>query len=235
MKANMLIETLGRIIKVEALTSIDYNIIPNTLVMENSEPFPGYFGHNMPKDLAPRSIFLITSKKYKDTKLRRIVAEIKAENNQPCDITTGSIRIYNNKYYCLRANGLSCFENIPGLQNALSDKGVRFAKKKKIHAPGRIILNKYFKLEITEQGLYKNLLQPEQYFIPVPRKLKWKEFYDISMNIKNNIDNKLFDAALGYMLRENSIVDFVRIYDKDQSPERMLKIRDMYMSEIQRL
>lgn len=235
MKLQETIETLGRIIKVETLSSIDYNILPNTLVMENSEPFPGYFGHDIPKDSVPRSIFIITDKKYNRVTLSRIIGELKKETGFACDATTGFIRIYTKKYHCIRLNGLSCFDHIARIQALLKDSGIKFAKSKKIHESGRIVLNKYFKIIEVDDGLFKNLVQTEQYFIMIPRKLKWNQFYDITMKIKHNIDNKIFDAAIGYMYRENMIMDFIRIYDKDQSPERMKKIRDMYLHEINRL
>lgn len=235
MKPKVIIETLGRIIKVETLTSIDSNIIPKTMVLETSEPFPGYFGHNFPKDSAPRSIFLVTNKKYKGIKLKRILIAIQKESGQQCDLVDGSIKIFAKKYYCLRLKGLYCFDQIPRIQRMLIDHGIKFARAKKIEAPGKIVINKNFKLEEIEEGMYKNLDQEEQYFIVIPIKLKWKEFYDITMKIKQNIDNKIFDAAIGFMHRENNIVDFIRIFDKDQAPERMKKIQEMYLNEVNRI
>jgi len=235
MKPQETIETLGRIIKEETLSSIDYNIMPNTLVLENSEPFPGYFGHNIPNDSVPRSIFIITDKKYNRVALSRTIGKLKKETGFSCDATTGYIRIYTKKYHCIRLIGLSCFDHIARIQSLLKDKGIKFARAKKIHESGRIVLNKYFKIAEADEGIFKNLVQTEQYFIMVPMKLEWKEFYDITMKIKHNIDNKIFDAAIGYMYRENMILDFVRIFDRDQSPERMKQIRDMYLHEIGRL
>lgn len=235
MKPQETIETMGRIVKVETLTSVNYNIMQNTMVLENSEPFPGYFGHDIPKDSVPRSIFIITDKKYKKEKLGRVISSLKKETGFNCDATAGTIKIYTKKYYCLRINGLSCFDHIPRIQSLLKDNGIKFARAKKIHDSGKIVLNKYFKVIEADDNIFKNLVQTEQYFITIPEKLKWKEFYDITMKIKQNIDNKMFDAALGFMYRENTIVDFVRIFDKDQSPERMRKIRDMYLHEVKRL
>lgn len=235
MKPQETIETMGRIVKVETLTSVSYNIMQNTMVLENSEPFPGYFGHNLPKDSVPRSIFVVMDKKYKKIKLRRIIAKIKRQTANTCDISCGSIKIYTNKYYCLRVNGLTCFDQIPKLQGLLLENDIKFMKAKKIHTSGKIILNKYFKVIEADDNIFKNLVQTEQYFITIPKKPKWKEFYDITMKIKQNIDNKIFDAALGFMYYGNTIVDFVRIFDKDQSPERMKQIRDMYLHEINRL
>ena len=235
MNPKTIIETVGRIIKLETLVSIDHNIMSNTLVLENNEPFPGYFGHNLPKDTAPRSIFIVLDKKYKEIKLKRIIKSMKKEDIQACDMISGSIKIYTNKYYCLRINNLSCFDQIPRIQSMLKDHGIKFTKAKKIHDKGKIILNKYFIMEEASPGLFKNLAQTEQYFIAIPRKIKWKQFYDITMKIKQNIDNKMFDAAMGFMLRENTIIDFVRIFDKDQSPERMKKIQEMYLHEVDRL
>ncbi len=230
-----IIETMGKIVKEETLTSVDYNILPKTMVLENSEPFPGYFGTRTPKDSVPRSIFLITAKKYKEDNLKRILAAIKKDLGHSCDITNGSIEIFSRKFDCLRLKGLTCFDHIPKIQNMLLDKGIKFECSKKINAKGRIVLHKYFKIEQSDEGLFKNLVQTDQYFIIIPLELEWTELCDITARIKQNIDNSLFDAAMGYMYRENSIVDFIRIFDKDHSPERMKKIRDMYLNEISRM
>jgi len=44
-------------------------------------------------------------------------------------------------------------------------------------------------------------------YIQIPALLKWKEFEKITVNMKRNIDDNTWDAALGTIYRKNCIVD----------------------------
>ena len=66
MATTRIIETMGSISKVEKLKTLDNNILENTLVLEEIEPFPGYHGANLPTGYNPRAIrFLLISTHYR--------------------------------------------------------------------------------------------------------------------------------------------------------------------------
>jgi hypothetical protein len=62
--------------------------------------------------------------------------------------------------------------------------------------------------------------------------LDWEEFKRITQLVKSNIENSLFDAALGYIWKIEGLQDIVRVYDKKNDLERIKTIRDRYLAEL---
>ena len=77
MATTRIIETMGSISKVEKLKTLDNNILENTLVLEEIEPFPGYHGANLPTGYNPRAIYLVNKKKHSTVKILRMTQEIR--------------------------------------------------------------------------------------------------------------------------------------------------------------
>ncbi len=96
MSGNKIIETLGSIAKVEKLETLDSNILENTLVLEEVEPFPGYHGANLPSGYNPTAVYLIIKKKHSSIKIIRITQEIRKYFKHDFDGTTANICINND-------------------------------------------------------------------------------------------------------------------------------------------
>ena len=67
MATTRIIETMGSISKVEKLETLDNNILENTLVLEEIEPFPAYHGANLPSGYNPTAVYLVIKKKLSNT------------------------------------------------------------------------------------------------------------------------------------------------------------------------
>jgi len=72
MDKNVIIQTIGGIAKEEDLFTLTNHVMPNTFVLENEVPYPGYHGKNLPTDPIPISVFLVTKEKYSTEKILRL-------------------------------------------------------------------------------------------------------------------------------------------------------------------
>ena len=71
-----IIETMGSIAKVEKLETLSVNILENTLVLKEIEPFPGYHGANLPSGYNPTAVYLVLKKKVSSVRIKRITQGI---------------------------------------------------------------------------------------------------------------------------------------------------------------
>jgi hypothetical protein len=225
-----IIETIGALAKEEKLICLSENIMPNTLVLETSEPFPGYHG-DVPTETPPVSVFLGTIKKYSTVRILRTANYIAKYFDCSFDADPGVICIGNNLYYCLRIRGLENYNLVGKLQENFHEEGIRFAKSKNINATAIIKIKKHFILERLEDGVYKDQEDDSMYYISIPKQVNWQVFAKITGSIKNNIDNANFDAALAVIYTKD-MLDVVRIYAKEISVDRLRLIKLKYAEEI---
>lgn len=229
-----LIETIGYISKTETVRSIDHNIIPNTLVIENVEPFPGYHGSNLPNDQPPLSIFLVTQKRYVFEDISRISTKVRKQLNENFNSVYGYLKIYNENYHSIRIMGLNSFEKIAAIQKEYEKEGIKFSNKKSINDCAIIKIQKTFILEEIEDGIYKDHDESDMTYLQIHRKISWNEFQKTTHHIKNNIEYSNFDAALGYIFRHSGIVDLIRIYSRNITHLQLKKLKNIYNEELKK-
>ena len=233
MADNRTIETLGSITKVEKLKTLESNIMENTLVLDEIEPFPGYHGVNLPTGYNPATVYLVTKKKLSTVRVLRMTQKIRKYIKDDFDGTPANICINNSIYECIRIRHIPGYDIIPSLQKAFLHEGVKFMKKKIISGEGIIEIKKHFILEECGDGVFKDLDDPLMYYVRIPMHLNWQMFFEITTSIKRNIDDLSFDAALGAIyLRE--ITDVVRIFAKELSIEELVNIRNLYLEELKK-
>ena len=119
------------------------------------------------------------------------------------------------------------------IQKWFIDEGILFMKIKNINAPALINLKKLFILEKIKNNIYKDLEDEHMYYIEIPREISWSLFKKITSSVTNNIDNSNFDAARVYIYL-NGITDFVRIYTKNPSLNRLEDIQNRYNFEMKK-
>lgn len=233
MADNKIIQTLGSIAKVEKLETLDNDILENTLVLEEVEPFPGYHGANLPSGYNPTAVYLIIKKKYSSIKIMRITQEIRKYYKHGFDGTAANICINNDIYNAIRIRNMEDIKMLPELQKNYMYEGVKYLKKKSIKGEGIIELKKHFELEALGEGIYKDLEDPLMYYLRIPRHLSWQIFLEITTSIKHNLDNLNFDAALGSIYLKD-IIDVVRIFAKDMGLADLSIIRQQYVDELRK-
>lgn len=232
-----MIETIGYITKEEQMVSLEHDIIPNTLVIETRQPFPGYHGKDLPGELStkvPEFVFFVTKQKYTTENIARITQNIRKYFKEDIDVARAEINVFNTKLPGIRIKHCKDLSKIAELQSCYKGEDIKFAKKKKVDTIGLIKIQKYLMLEEIGEGIYKDLEEESTHYLQIPLELKWPQFKSITFKIKNNMDDSNFDAAQGMFYRKGRIVDFVRIYDKSASKERLEDIKNRYLKEISR-
>lgn len=228
---NKIIETIGSISKVEKLETLNNNILENTLVLEEIEPFPGYHGANLPTGYNPTAVYLVLSKKVSTVRIMRITQNIRKYFKPVFDSTVARICINNDVFNCIRLRNLDSYAIIPELQKNYLHEGLKFLKKREIHGDGIIEVKKHFELEKLEDGIYKDLEDPLMYYLQIPDHLNWSVFLEITTSIRHNLDDLSFDAALGAIYMKE-ITEVVRIFARDMGVPDLQKIRQRYIEEL---
>lgn len=233
--ARHLIEVCGYVIKEETLATLENNILPHSWVLESLRPFPGYHGENLPDTSDPRSLFLMVHNGYTFEELARMVQTIYQRCTYTFNACEGTIYFHPYTYHCIRLKYLSSFEFIPQLQEFFEQQGVKFMKKRDVEQEGIIQIHKNFLVqEEQESGIYRDIYNPVKSYIELPEKVEWSDFKRYTHHIKNNLIDNNFDAALGVFFRKKGIVDVVRIYDSDQSLEKLQTLKAYYQEEIRK-
>jgi hypothetical protein len=230
---NRIIETMGYITKVEKLETLNNNILENTLVLEETEPFPGYHGANLPTGYNPTAVYLILRKKTSTVKIMRHTQHIHKYFKPAFDGTAAQVSMNNDLLHCIRLRYLVDYASVPDIQKCYMHEGLAFMKKKKMHGDGVIEIKKHFELQDMEEGIYKDLEDPLMYYLQIPAHLNWSVFLEITTSIKHNLDNLSFDAALGAIYLKE-ITEVVRIFAGDMGLEDLKKIRERYVEELRK-
>ena len=224
---------MGSIIKVEELKTLDSNILENTLVLEEIEPFPGYHGANLPTGYNPSTVYIALKKKLSTIKILRLTQQIKKYFRHEFNGTPANICINNETFNCIRIRNIENYHIIPDLQKSYLYEGVKFLKKKNVSGEAIIEITKHFDLQEMGEGIYKDLEDPLMYYIKIPVHFHWQMFYEMTLSIRRNLDDLRFDAALG-VLHLKEITDVVRLFSRDMSIDDLRKIRSMYTEELKK-
>lgn len=227
-----MLETLGSIEKKEMLGPVGYK----QLVLEAFEPFPGYHGTTVPDKDTPQSLFAITRSKYTEEKLIRVTQKIKADHKLDFDATPGMVTLYNMLNPCIRFKDITTYDSVPGILKSYEDEGIEFMSNRKIEPfTGIIKVKKYFLLAVVSDSMFKDAESPYMFYFPIPMQLRFNQFEKITVELKQNLEDSNFDAALGTIYRKTGLVDLIRIYDEKCTPERLEYIRLKYLQAIEKL
>ncbi len=223
-------ESFGTVAKEEHVKSVEHNILPNSSVLENLEPYPGYHGENLPTDQRPDTFFLLTTEEYSSEKIFRISDDIRTYTGYCFNGSPARICIGNDTYFAIRIRNLESYAPLEELQKCYLDTGIHFLKKKKIDNIALIELKKIFSLEWLNEDILKDK-DGVMHYLKLPKQLSWGRFRNITRFVKNNLDDANFDVAL-VVIYANIVHDLVRIYDEKSQIERLESIRQKYLEGI---
>ncbi len=229
MESSTILEIRGLIVKEERVKSLESNFLEDSLVLENSDAFPGYFGKNLPDANQPRSLFIILAKSYDEIFLARTIMKIGSKMHFKCYGSYGDITFNGKVFHCIRIKNLDCFPSVINIQRTVTDAGIGIMKYQKVDTSAIIRIHKSFLIKQISNGVYKDLFEPDRYYISIPYPPAWDDFKKITKLVKSNIENNLFDAALGFFWRIDGITDMIRIYDKKSNAGRIKTIRNKYL------
>ena len=228
------IETIGSITKMENLQSLEEEVLENTLVLRNIDPFPGYQTSNeqIEETGKPVSVFIILRYRYAPEKINKLNRELIHNRYTPCYPSFGEIITRDSIFPCIRLKGVENNALIPSIQDYFVKNDIQLMTFRKLEGPGRIKIFKTFRLLELIDGLYRDLNDGEKFYIRTPQPLNWKRFEYISRKIRYNLKNPNFDSALGVIYRFCGPEDVIRIYDHDKSMERALELKKLFTKEI---
>jgi hypothetical protein len=234
MERNDVIETIGSITKIENLRSLEYDILANSLVLKNIDPFPGYSTNNNKLSIAkkPVSIFIILKQQYDPSKINNILKKLPSDMVTKFCPSYGDIITHEAIYSCIRLKGIEHDSLVPAFQQHFVKKDLKLMDYKKTDGLARIKIFKSFRIIKIAEGLYRDLTETEKVYIRIPFSLGWKQFDNITKKSKHNLPNNNFDAATGIIYRFCGPEDVIRVYDQIKTIERALEIKKMYFKEI---
>ncbi len=225
------INATGTITKEEELINIEHSVMPGTLVLESSRPYPGYHGDNVPETITPHDIYLVTKIKYDPEDILRKAKKIKGLLRDRFDTSFGEAEISNRTYHFIRLKNLDCFDCIDRIQKAFTEEGIAFCKTKNVRVEALIRIQRLFSFVKISDHLFVNRDNPFVWYFEIPCKPDWDFFKKITHYIRGNIDKYSFDAAIGAVYLEE-IHDLVRIFGKDLTIEQLEFIREKYLYEL---
>ena len=89
--------------------------------------------------------------------------------------------------------------------------------------------------EMPNPGFYLDHEEPDMCYLQIPNHISWDAFAKITLDMKRNIEDNKFDAALAVIFRRNCVIDCVRIYDHQIDLSKISIIKDRYLKEIKKL
>lgn len=231
-------ESIGTIVKKEKLATFYPGYKCRCLVLESIEPFPGYYCMiDYQFEQRPLLLYLVIkdTREYDPDHVVRATMAIKNSSSLVFDAAPSDISLFNRNYHAIRLD-IPNISQLPEIVTAFEGQGLVLHKHIDVKPYDSLIrIRRYFKIEKEADNLYHDLVHIENHYVILPKMLTWEEFEPITYHIKHNIDFSTFDAALGFVFNETSIVDFVRVYVKNPKLEDLLKIRDMYLREVSRM
>jgi hypothetical protein len=232
MDHKILLETIGTIEKKEMLGPAGFK----ELVLEAFEPFPGYEGKTKTDQDKPNCLFAITRSKYTEEKIIRVIQKVKNDYNYSFDATPGMVTLYNMLNPCVRFKDLKSYDEVPAILKAFEADGIEFMSNRNVEPfVGIIKVKKYFLVEVLSDYLYKAVDEPQIYYFTIPVQLRFSQFEKMTADVKQNLQNANFDAALGTIFRKTGLIDIIRIFDENCSQEKIDVIRNKYLEAIKHL
>ncbi|MFW5645291.1 MAG: hypothetical protein ACOCZL_05210 [Bacteroidota bacterium] len=236
MENTMRIQTIGGITKEEILFTLTTNVMPNTFVVENDEPYPGYHGKNLPGGTNPFSVFFMTRERHSTENVLRLNQKIKKYFDYPFDAVTGIICLNNENLPCIRVRGMDTYDYIGELQRCFFSEGVKFLKKRNIKQQAVITLKKIFDIEPIDNRIFKDHDEPSTFYIQIAKQLSFEQFRKLNINVRANVDKDKanFDAALAAIYAKD-VIDAIRIFAKDIDMDKLKLILSAYEEELKKM
>lgn len=229
------IRSIGVISKKEDLVPVERLSDCKFMILESAAPFPGYHGTTLPEKEEPDALYLVLKRAYNDDKIIRVVMNLRKTFPYAFDGAPGSITMGTGTAHVIRLKKLS-YTQVPELAEELRAHGIEFRKRKKLPQFNALIkVRKFFAMKEAVEGIYQDLNEKRFSYLKIPCSLRWNTFERITMEIKYNIRDNVFDAAIGHVYEEEGLFDFVRIFDKNFRLGKLAFIREKYLEQMARL
>ncbi len=235
-----MIESLGFVVKKETLSLLESEFKFNELILEDLDPYPGFYDHfHIPlneDEKKPRSIFaLIKEISFEQMDdFIRMTSNIKKNFEPAFDAVMGRLNFQNSLATCIRIY-MDDYSALPHLIELYKQRGIQFLPTRSVKPYNTMInIRKYMVLEQIVPMIYRDTELKDTYYFVVDKYVTWPKFETISVNIRNNNNHKVYDAAQAGYYNVNGIVEMVRIYDQKATLDNLLYLKEKYDIEIER-
>jgi len=230
-----IIDTFGYILKENHFEQLSSSYIPKTIVVRDLNPFPGYYGKNLPlSDCSPGHIYFITKKNYNWEDITLISDKIKKYIHFPFIYNNSIIKGDTKTFNAIRIKNLETCEQVEKLQRAYEAEGIKFKRGNSFPELGLTKIKKFFILNQLSENIYHDEEDSNLYYITVPKKTSWELFKHITLQTKSNLNTINFDAAEAVMYYRNGMINTVRLYSENPQLEELKTIRNKYIEMIKR-
>lgn len=240
METSEMLTSLGYVLKREKLASLASNYTYNELILEDLDPYPGFYDHFFVPanegEKRPRSIFLIIKEMdvCKEDSFIRMTMHVKREHKVDFDAAMAIIQLFNKPTPSIRVF-MDDYDQLPELLAHYKKAGMNFQGRKELKPFQSLIeVRKFFELKCMEQDIYMDLDQSDTYYLRMPAYLGWDDFEQATISIRNNMNHKLYDAAQAAIYEKSGLVDLVRIYDRKADIDSLRLLKQKYLAEFSR-
>ena len=226
-------ELIGKIIIEENISPIERNKVNNTLVMHIPNPLASYYSRFTEVN-RPNSIVLITKNPVSFERILRATKIINEAENMKIDGAKCEISIGNRKYGGIRIKGIERYTDIEKIQEYYKKEGFDFKKSERINneANALIRVNKFFKLNEIEEGIFQSPNNKDRFYIEIPKDINWNKFRDLTFDIKNNVSVTNYDIAKGIFYKNDGITDMLRVIKPSITFEMVKEIQQKYFDRL---
>ncbi|NPA43027.1 MAG: hypothetical protein GXO27_03245 [Chlorobi bacterium] len=232
-------EIVGTILKEETMEVLTDAGLPRTLVLHIIDPFPGFHGDVLPESASrPDNIFFVTKKTYSWEKIIRTANKVREHTPyKDIDASFATVMFGKTKYFTIRVHHIPTFNDIAAVQEAFARYGdFEFHKRdRKGEKTASIKLTKFFEVEDTGDGCYKDLKRDHMYYFELPAHVNWDEFKKITYEIKDSTGNRNYDVALATFFKNENVYDAVRVFKPGVTPEFLTSLKDEYARRIEEM
>lgn len=233
MKEQQYSEYFGTLEKLEEFTTLTQNIIPGSLVFESLNPFWGYYSED-PGDYHQLYVYLIVNRTYAVFDVVRALQKVREELNIDLDAAKAFVRFNDRHYNAIRVRHLDGYHQISEIQEAFARNGISMLmasdKQKKVSV--HVILKKVFCFSNISDDLFLDAFEANHAYFEIPKALSFDEFAVLTQKVRNNWLDSKFDAAMGYYMRKQKVVEIIRIYSEKMDANYLAEIKKLYLSKI---
>lgn len=229
-------EVFGTLEKIEQFNTLHENIIPGSLVFESPAPFSGYYNEfDSPNaNLSPHYIYIGILTTYAVFDVVRALQKVREEFDFDLDAAKAFVRFNDRFFNVIRLRHITDYALIRAVQESFVKHGIAMlmASGNWMNVTTHVTLKKVFCLQTISEHIYKDACEPNHYYLRIPKTLSFEEFADVTAKVRYNWLDSKFDAALGYFLKEQEVVEIIRIYAEHLELPQLQELRKLYLQKI---
>ncbi len=219
------------IIKEEPLSTLEPDMTDgNTCVLESTSPFFGYY-QDAPMGKPDPYIYCVLEQHHSFMEVFRAASKMNAKRRNPVDVASGYVVLQDKVCPVIRLKNINHFNQVQIVQQCLKQHGMIFKKRQRTinKQMGIIHLAKLlYLLPKGGEGIYMDACDSTKAYFEMPGYLSWEDFKKLTTQVRYDTSVLYFDAAQASIIRNEEIIDLVRVYRERVAAEQLKEIRDRY-------